>query len=81
MSPMHVEAVDERGERLGAMVRDAQMLKIPYMLVVGKREAEGGQVAVRLRSGEDLGAMDFNAFLKMAREAIDGKLQTEVPTS
>ena len=65
--------VDKRGERLGAMIRDAQMQKIPYMLVVGKREAEGGQVAVRLRGGEDLGAIDLDAFIAMAREAIDEK--------
>jgi threonyl-tRNA synthetase len=65
--------VDTRGERLGAMIRDAQMMKIPYMLVVGRREAEGGQVAVRLRTEEDLGAMDLDAFIKMAQEAIAEK--------
>jgi threonyl-tRNA synthetase len=67
--------VDERGERLAAMVRDAQMRKIPYMLVVGKREVKSGQVAVRLRSEEDLGAMDLDAFVAMAHKAIDEKSQ------
>jgi threonyl-tRNA synthetase len=47
--------VDDRGERMGAKIRDAQMQKVPYMLVVGDKEAEAGGAAVRLRSGEDLG--------------------------
>ena len=49
--------VDERNERMNAKIRDAQMQKVPYMLVVGDREAEAEAAAVRLRSGEDLGAM------------------------
>ena len=47
--------VDARGERMNAKIRDAQMQKTPYMLVVGDKEAEVGGAAVRLRSGEDLG--------------------------
>jgi threonyl-tRNA synthetase len=49
--------VDDRGERMGAKIRDAQMRKIPYMLVVGDKEAEANGAAVRLRSGEDLGIL------------------------
>jgi len=49
--------VDDRGERMGAKIRDAQMRKIPYMLVVGDKEAEVNGAAVRLRSGEDLGIL------------------------
>jgi threonyl-tRNA synthetase len=49
--------VDMRNERMNAKIREAQLQKVPYMLVVGNREAEAGAVAVRLRSGEDLGAM------------------------
>jgi threonyl-tRNA synthetase len=49
--------LDERSERVNAKIRDAQLQKIPYMLVVGDREAEAGAAAVRLRSGENLGAM------------------------
>ena len=58
--------VDDRGERMNLKIRTAQMMKVPYMLVVGDREAEAGAVAVRLRDGEDLGAMpvpDFQARL------------------
>ncbi len=47
---------DSRSERMNAKIREAQLQKIPYMLVVGDREAEAGAAAVRLRSGENLGA-------------------------
>jgi len=62
--------VDERGERMNAKIRDAQMQKIPYMLVVGDKEAESGQVALRLRSGDNPGAMPLEAFSARAREEI-----------
>jgi threonyl-tRNA synthetase len=48
--------LDVRSERVNAKIRDAQLQKIPYMLVVGDREAEAGAAAVRLRNGENLGA-------------------------
>jgi threonyl-tRNA synthetase len=63
--------VDERSERMNAKIRDAQLQKVPYMLVVGDKEAEAGAVAVRLRSGEDLGAMPESSFLTLAREDIE----------
>ncbi len=47
--------LDETNEKLGYKIRQAQMQKIPYMLVVGEKEQAAGAVAVRLRSGEDLG--------------------------
>ena len=49
--------VDARGERMNAKIRDAQLMKTPYMLVVGDKEAEADGAAVRLRSGEDLGLL------------------------
>ena len=49
--------VDGRGERMQAKIRDAQMRKVPYMLVVGDREAAANAAAVRLRDGSDLGAL------------------------
>jgi len=61
--------VDSRGERMQAKIRDAQLQKAPYMLVVGDREAEAGAAAVRLRSGEDLGAMPVAELIaRMQRE-------------
>jgi len=62
--------VDRRGERMNAKIRDAQLQKVPYMLVLGDREQEAGQVAVRLRSGDDLGALDVAAFLDLAQNDI-----------
>ena len=56
-------AVDERPEKMGAKIRDAQVNKIPYMLIVGGRELENGTVSVRSRVAGDLGAMPLEAFL------------------
>ena len=63
---MRVE-VDDRNERMNAKIRDAQLQKIPYMLVVGDREAEQGTVALRLRSGENPGAVTTDSFLQRWR--------------
>jgi threonyl-tRNA synthetase len=62
--------VDERGERMNAKIRDQQKQKIPYMLVVGDREMEAGEVALRLRSGENPGAMSLEAFIAFAQQEI-----------
>ncbi len=61
--------VDTRPERMNAKIRDAQLQKVPYMLVVGDKEIEQGAVAVRLRSGENPGAMPVaEAEARMARD-------------
>ncbi|MEI6211831.1 MAG: threonine--tRNA ligase [bacterium] len=60
--------VDEDSEKVGAKIRRAQMDKIPYMLVVGGREAEAGAVAVRRREGGDQGVMPRDAFLELVRK-------------
>jgi threonyl-tRNA synthetase len=57
--------VDTGRDRMQAKIRNAQLQKVPYMLVVGKREAEAGAVSVRLRSGEDLGAMPISEFAEL----------------
>jgi threonyl-tRNA synthetase len=62
--------VDERAERMNAKIRDAQKQKIPYMLVVGDKEVEQGQVALRLRSGENPGPMPVEAFIERAKQEI-----------
>jgi threonyl-tRNA synthetase len=56
--------IDLTSERMQKKIRDAQLQKIPYMLVVGEREAAEGKVAVRLRSGKDLGPMALESFIK-----------------
>ena len=65
--------VNDSTERMQAKIRNAQLQKIPYMLVVGDREAERGTVAVRLRTEEDLGPRPVEEFISMAREAIAEK--------
>ena len=62
--------VDDRSEKMGYKIREAQMMKIPYMLVVGDKEIENGTVAVRSRAGGDLGVMEPAAFLAKAQEEI-----------
>jgi threonyl-tRNA synthetase len=61
---------DLRGEKVGAKIRQATLERVPYMLVVGAREAEAGTVAVRERSGEDRGATALDAFVAATRERI-----------
>ena len=64
---------DLRNEKIGYKIREAQMQKVPYMLVVGDKEAESGAVAVRTRAGKDLGAMPVDDFLAQIRDEIDNK--------
>ena len=65
--------VDDRSERMNAKIRDAQNQKIPYMLVIGDKEQEAGQVALRLRNGENPGPLPVAAFIARAREDIEAK--------
>jgi threonyl-tRNA synthetase len=62
--------VDARSERMQAKIRDAQLQKVPYMLVVGDKEAAAGTVAVRERSGENLGPMPVEEFLKRLADQL-----------
>jgi threonyl-tRNA synthetase len=65
--------VDTANERMQKKIRDAQLMKIPYMLVVGQREAAEGQVAVRLRSGKDLGPMPLESFTNRIRREAESR--------
>ncbi len=69
--------VDERSEKVNLKIREAQLQKIPYMLVVGDREQENGQVAVRNRKHGDLGAKSIEEFLGDIRGLIESKAVTE----
>ncbi len=69
---MRVET-DLRNEKIGYKIREAQMQKIPYMLVVGDKEAEAGTVSVRTRNGGDMGAMELDAFIAQIQEEIATK--------
>jgi threonyl-tRNA synthetase len=65
--------VDARSERMNAKIRHAQLQKIPYMLVVGDREADANSAAVRLRDGQDLGPRSITEVAALIREAINAK--------
>ena len=65
---------DLRNEKIGYKIREAQMQKIPYMLVVGDREAEAGAVAVRTRAGVDMGAMPFEDFAAKVTQEIKNRV-------
>ena len=64
---------DLRNEKIGFKIREHTLKRVPYMLVVGDKEMESGQVAVRSRRGEDLGSMPIDAFISLANEEIAGK--------
>ena len=63
--------IDDRSERMNAKIRDAQKQKIPYMLVVGDREVENQEVALRLRSGDNPGAISVDNFIEITRKDIE----------
>ena len=65
--------VDRRDEKMGKKIREAQLQQVPYMLIVGKKEQESGQVSVRHRRQGDLGALDVQAFLEQIQEEIAEK--------
>jgi threonyl-tRNA synthetase len=65
--------VDDRNERMNAKIRDAQLQKIPYMLVVGDKEMAQNQVSLRLRNGENPGPVSLEWFLEKARQDIREK--------
>jgi threonyl-tRNA synthetase len=67
--------LDERQEKIGYKIREAQLQKVPYMLVVGDKEAAEGTVAVRSRTGGDLGARRIEEFLASAREEVRARTQ------
>jgi threonyl-tRNA synthetase len=65
--------LDDRNEKLGYRIRDAQLRKVPYMLVCGGREAEAGTVGVRHRTGDDIGAVPLDRVVTDFRREIDSR--------
>ena len=65
--------VDDRSEKLGYKLREAQLEKVPYMLVAGDKDIENGVISVRSRKNGDMGAMTIDEFIKMAAEEIETK--------
>jgi threonyl-tRNA synthetase len=71
--------LDERQEKIGFKIREAQLQKIPYMLVVGDKEAANGTVAVRSRAGGDQGAQAVAAFVEAAISEVKQKRRSDDP--
>ena len=67
--------VDARNEKIGKKIREAQLEKVPYMLIVGDRDMENGTVSPRHRTEGDLGAMTAEAFTAILKEDVDNKLR------
>ena len=65
---------DHRNEKIGKKIREAQLEKVPYMLVIGDKEAEAGTVSVRHRADGDLGVMPLADFQKMLKDDVDSKV-------
>ena len=73
----HRAVADLRNEKIGFKIRERTLQKVPYLLVVGDKEVESGSVAVRTRSGEDLGTMSVDAFLEMLGAEVTRKGRQE----
>ena len=66
--------LDDRNEKIGKKIRETQVQKVPFMLIIGEKEAESGTVAVRQRHGGDLGAMTLDDFIARMQKDIDEKV-------
>ena len=65
--------MDDGNDRMGAKIRSAQVRKVPYMLVVGDREADAGAAALRLRSGQDIGAVPVHEIIQRLKDEVASK--------
>ena len=66
--------VDDRNEKIGRKIRDNEMKRIPYMLVVGEKEAENGEVAVRKQGEGDKGTMKFEEFANILTQEVQNMI-------
>jgi threonyl-tRNA synthetase len=62
--------VDERNEKIGKKIRDAEMLKIPYMLVVGEKDMNENKVSIRVHGKGDVGSLDLASFIEAVSKEI-----------
>ena len=66
--------VDERNEKIGRKIRDNELKRIPYMLIIGEKEAENGEVSVRRQGDGDKGTMTVAQFSKLITDEVDALL-------
>ncbi len=65
--------IDDRSEKIGKKIRDTEIMKVPYMLVIGEKEVTEGKVSIRRQGKGDQGSMDVEAFVKLAREEKESR--------
>ncbi len=65
--------IDERSEKTGKKIRDAELAKIPFMLIIGEKEQDSGTISVRKRGKEDLGEMSVDSFIELMKKEINHK--------
>jgi threonyl-tRNA synthetase len=70
--------VDDRNEKIGKKIREAEMKKIPFMLIVGEKEAENEEISVRQRAEGDKGSMGIEKFVELVQKTIEGELSSNV---
>ncbi len=70
--------LDTRSEKIGYKIREAELFKIPYMVILGAREAEENRISVRARSGEDLGGMTLDAFLELIHKERHPEMSSDL---
>lgn len=73
--------IDERAEKIGRKIRDAEVQKVPYMLIIGEKEESENKVSVRKQGDGDLGSMEVEAFADLINEEIEKLLENELKTS
>ena len=66
--------IDDRNEKIGRKIRDNELKRIPYMLIVGEKEAENGEVSVRKQGEGDKGAMKYEEFAKILNEEVQNMI-------
>jgi threonyl-tRNA synthetase len=64
---------DLRNEKISYKIRHHSMMRVPYLLVIGDKEVESNQISIRTRTGEDLGVMDVDKFVKMVETLVGNK--------
>ena len=67
--------VDDRNEKTGKKIRDAEVAKVPFMIIIGEREENEGMISVRKHGGEDLGKMTVKDFESLLSKEIENTLQ------
>ena len=73
--------IDSRREKVNYKIREAQLQKVPYMLIVGDREAQAGTVSVRLRTGENIGAQPLDSFVTLVKAVTESRSQELTPAT